>query len=281
MKNKLKVLNYEIGRKVINDEDYVSLTDIAKKVDPEEPRFVIRNWMRNKDTIDYLGLWEKLHNEDFNRAGFDTVEKAAGRNRFSLSPTKWINSVNAIGMFSKSGKLNGGTYAHVDIALEFASWISAEFKLYIVTEFKRLKNLEQKGLDWNLKRTLSKINYNIHSDAIKNNLIPRLVTEEQANKIYADEADVLNVVLFGMTASTWRKLNPDKEGNIRDYANIAELVCLVNLENLNSVYIDDGIDQKERLIKLNQIAIHQMELLTRDGRIDNWEIISAQQKYLK
>ena len=276
--NKLQVLEYEINTKVINEEDYVSLTDIAKKVNEDEPRFVIQNWMRNKDTIDYLGLWEKIYNPNFNRVGFEAVKNASGRNRFTMSPTKWINSVNSIGITSKSGKYDGGTYAHFDIAMEFASWISPEFKLYIVTEFKRLKQKEQKGLGWNLKRTLSKINYNIHTDAIKNNLIPKQVNQRQINMIYANEADIINVALFGMTAKEWRDKNSNKEGNIRDYANVAELVCLVNLENLNSVYINEGISQSDRLVKLNSIAIHQMTLLTADNRIKKLEDITNDKK---
>ena len=271
--NKIQVLDYEITTKTINSEDYVSLTDIAKRVNSDEPRFVIQNWMRNQDTIDYLGLWEKIYNQNFNRVGFETVKKEAGRNRFTMSPTKWIKTVNSIGITTKAGKYDSGTYAHFDIAMEFASWISPEFKLYIVTEFKRMKEQEQKGLGWNLKRTLSKINYNIHTDAIKNNLIPKELTQNQINMIYADEADIINVALFGMTAKERKEKNPDKNGNIRDYANVAELVCLVNLENLNSVYINEGISQSDRLLKLNGIAIHQMTLLTVDKRIKKLEEI--------
>ena len=276
--DKLKVLEYEINTKIINQEDYVSLTDIATKVNEDEPRFVIQNWMRNKDTIDYLGLWESIYNPNFNRVGFEAVENESGRNRFTMSPTKWINSVNSIGMVTKAGKHGGGTYAHFDIAMEFASWISPEFKLYNVTEFKRMKEKEQRGLGWNLKRTLSKINYNIHTDAIKNNLIPKEVTQNQINMIYADEADIINVALFGMTAREWKQKNPNKQGNIRDYANVAELVCLVNLENLNSVYINEGINSKDRLVKLNNIAIHQMTLLTEDNRIKKLENIAKDKK---
>ena len=276
--DKLKVLEYEINTKIINQEDYVSLTDIAKKVNEDEPRFVIQNWMRNKDTIDYLGLWESIYNPNFNRVGFEAVENESGRNRFTMSPTKWINSVNSIGMVTKAGKHGGGTYAHFDIAMEFASWISPEFKLYIVIEFKRMKEKEQRGLGWNLKRTLSKINYNIHTDAIKNNLIPKEVTQNQINMIYADEADIINVALFGMTEREWKQKNPNKQGNIRDYANVAELVCLVNLENLNSVYINEGINSKDRLVKLNNIAIHQMTLLTGDNRIKKIENIAKDKK---
>jgi len=276
--NKLQVLKYEINTKIINKEDYISLTDIAKKVNEKEPRFVIQNWMRNKDTIDYLRLWENIYNPNFNRVGFEAVKSESGHNRFTMSPTKWINSVNAIGIISKSGKYDSGTYGHFDIAMEFASWISPEFKLYIVTEFKRLKEKEQTTIGWNLKRTLSKINYNIHTDAIKNNLIPKEVTNEQISMIYADEADIINVALFGMTARQWKEKNKEKQGNIRDYANVAELVCLVNLENLNSVYINDGISQSERLIKLNNIAIHQMTLLTTDNRIKKLEDVTKNEK---
>ena len=229
--------------------------------------------MRNTYTVDFIGLWEIIYNPDFKRAGFDTLKKEYGSNRFIISPEKWINDTNAIGFISKRGKYDGGTYAHIDIALEFASWISPEFKLYIVTEFKRLKKLEQKGLDWDLKRSLSKINYVIHKDAIANNLIPEVVTQEQIEMIYASEADVLNVALFGMTAEEWLKNNPDKKGNMRDYANVIELVCLVNLENLNATYINEGIRQKNRLIKLNEIAIHQMRLLTADNNIQKLENI--------
>ena len=278
---KLQVLEYEINTKIINQEDYVSLTDIAKKLNKDEPRFVIQNWMRNKDTIDYLGLWESIYNPNFNRVGFEAVEKESGRNRFTMSPTKWKNSVNSIGILTKAGKYNGGTYAHFDIAMEFASWISPEFKLYIVTEFKRMKEKEQKGLGWNLKRTLSKINYNIHTDAIKNNLIPKEITKEQLNKIYASEADIINIALFGMTAKEWKEKNPKIEGNIRDYANVAELVCLVNLENLNSVYINEGLNIKNRILKLNKIAIQQMTLLTTDKRIKRLEKISDNKMTLK
>ncbi len=270
----LQVLEYEINTKIINNEDYVSLTDIAKKVNPEAPRFVIQNWMRNKNTIDFIGLWEIIYNYNFNRVEFEAVKLKYGFNRFVMSPTKWIENTNAIGFMTKAGKYDGGTYAHIDIALEFASWISPEFKLYIYTEFKRLKTIEQKQLGWNLRRTLSKINYNIHTDAIKNNLIPKAVTKDQMNLIYANEADVINVALFGMTAKEWKIKNIGKVENIRDYANVAELVCLVNLENLNSVYINEGMSQKDRLIKLNNIAIHQMQLLTSDNRIQALEEVS-------
>ena len=284
IKTEMNVNNNKINVMRIGNEEYISLTDLARYADEDDPRYPIQNWMRNKDTIDYLGLWESIYNPNFNRVGFEAVENESGRNRFTMSPTKWINSVNSIGMVTKAGKHGGGTYAHFDIAMEFASWISPEFKLYIVTEFKRMKEKEQRGLGWNLKRTLSKINYNIHTDAIKNNLIPKEVTQNQINMIYADEADIinvallLNVALFGMTAKQWRDNNPNLKGNIRDYANVAELVCLVNLENLNSVYINEGINSKDRLVKLNNIAIHQMTLLTEDNRIKKIENIAKDKK---
>ncbi len=267
---KLKVLELEINTKNINNGDYVSLTDLAKYVDKEDTYLTINNWTRSRSTIEFLGLWEKMNNSNFKPAEFDRFKNESGGNTFRLPPQKWIAATNAIGIISKSGRY-GGTFAHVDIALEFASWMSPEFKLYVMTEFKRLKTLEQKQLGWNLKRALSKINYNIHTYAIKNNLIPKLITKKQIDIIYADEADIINIALFGMTAKDWQLKNPNKEGNIRDYANVAELVCLVNLENLNSVYINEGIIQKDRIVKLNKIAIHQMELLTSDKRIQKLE----------
>lgn len=224
-------------------------------------------------TIEFLGLWEKLYNPHFNHLESEVIRNKAGLNSFILSPSQWINSTWAIGIISKTGRY-GGTYAHKDIAFEFATWISVEFKLYLIKDYERLKGEEQKELGWNLKRTLSKINYNIHTDAIKNNLIPKIVTKEQTNIIYSNEADVINMALFGITASEWQSKNLDKVGNMRDYANVAKLVCLVNLENLNSVYINEGLIQKERLIRLNEIAIHQMKLLTIDNRIQKLESIS-------
>lgn len=216
--------------------------------------------MRNRNTIEYLGIWESLYNPDFKPLEFEGFRKEAGLNAFTLSPQKWINTTNAIGIISKSGRY-GGTYAHKDIAFKFASWISVEFELYIVKEFQRLKEEEQKQLGWSAKRELSKINYRIHTDAIKQNLIPAEVTAKQASIIYANEADVLNVAMFGMTAKQWREANPDLKGNIRDYAAINELICLSNMENLNAVFIEQGMPQGERLLKLNQIAIHQMSVL--------------------
>ena len=243
----------------VNENDYINLTDIAK-YKSNDPTAVIGNWLRNRNTIEYLGIWESLYNPNFKPLEFEGFKKEAGLNAFTLSPTKWINTTNAIGIISKSGRY-GGTYAHKDIAFKFASWISVEFELYIVKEFQRLKNEEHQQLGWSAKRELSKINYRIHTDAIKQNLIPSEVTPVQANIIYANEADVLNVAMFGMTAKQWREANPELKGNIRDYATINELICLSNMENLNAVFIEQGMPQSKRLVKLNQIAIHQMSIL--------------------
>ena len=243
----------------LNENDYICLTDIAR-YKSDDPNAVIGNWLRNRNTIEYLGIWESLYNPDFKPLEFEGFRKEAGLNAFTLSPQKWINTTNAIGIISKSGRY-GGTYAHKDIAFKFASWISVEFELYIVKEFQRLKEEEQKQLGWSAKRELSKINYRIHTDAIKQNLIPAEVTAKQASIIYANEADVLNVAMFGMTAKTWREQNPDLKGNIRDYATINELICLSNMENLNAVFIDQKMPQGERLVKLNRIAIQQMQVL--------------------
>ncbi len=243
----------------VNEDDYISLTDIAK-YKSDEPTAVIGNWMRNRNTIEYLGIWESLYNPLFNPLEFEGFKKEAGLNAFTLSPQKWINATNAIGIISKSGRY-GGTYAHKDIAFKFASWISVEFELYIVKEFQRLKQEEQQLIGWTAKRELSKINYHIHTDAIKQNLIPTEITQLQASIIYANEADVLNVAMFGMTAKQWREANPELKGNIRDYATINELICLSNMESLNAIFIEEGLSQRERLTKLNQIAIQQMKVL--------------------
>ena len=216
--------------------------------------------MRNRNTIEYLGIWESLYNPHFNPLEFEGFRKEAGLNAFTLSPQKWINATNAIGIISKSGRY-GGTYAHKDIAFKFASWISVEFELYIIKEFQRLKEDEQKLIGWTAKRELSKINYHIHTDAIKQNLIPKEITIQQVSIIYANEADVLNVAMFGVTAKQWREANPDLKGNIRDYATINELICLSNMESLNAVFIEEGLPQSIRLQKLNQIAIQQMRVL--------------------
>ena len=263
MKNKkIIVLDQEIH---INKDDYFSLTDIAKYKNPEDPRFVIQNWMRRIDTIQYIGLWEQLNNPNFNRVEFDTFRSEAGHNYFTMTPKKWIDGVNAIGIISKAGKYNGGTYAHKDIALQFASWISPEINLYIIKEFQRLKADEQKQIGWTVKRELAKINYCIHTDAIKDNIIiPLEITKEQASFVHASEADVLNVALFGTTAKQWREKNPDKKGNMRDYAEVSQLVCLSNLENLNAYLIDNGVSQHERLIELNKAAIRQMKVLAEE-----------------
>lgn len=256
---KITVQNTNVTIISLNENDYISLTDIAK-YKSDDPTSVIGNWMRNRNTVEYLGIWESLNNPNFNHLEFDGFKKEAGLNAFTLSPKKWIDSTNAIGIVSKSGRY-GGTYAHKDIAFKFASWISVEFELYIVKEFQRLKEQEHTLLGWTAKRELSKINYHIHTDAIKQNLIPAEVTPIQASIIYANEADVLNVAMFGKTAKMWREENPDLKGNIRDYATINELICLSNMENLNAVFIEQGMSQSERLVKLNQIAIQQMRVL--------------------
>lgn len=242
-----------------DETDFISLTDIAK-FKSEEPNAVIANWLRNRNTIEYLGIWETLYNTDFKPLEFEGFKKEAGLNAFTLSPTKWIESTNAKGIIVKSGRY-GGTYAHKDIAFKFASWISVEFELYFIKEFQRLKEEEQKQLGWSAKRELAKINYRIHTDAIKQNLIPPELTPAQKSFVYADEADMLNVAMFGMTARQWREINPELKGNIRDYASINQLICLSNMENLNAVFINDGIPQSERLEKLNKIAIQQMKVL--------------------
>ena len=241
------------------------MTDIAKIRDAENPAQIISLWLRTYSTIEYIGLWEMLNNPNFNPHIYEGFKNESAKPHFWMSPQKWISATNAIGMTSKAGRYRGGTYAHSDIAFKFAAWISAEFELYLVTEFKRLKIEEQKTLGWSAKRELAKINYHIHTDAIKHNLIPTELTTKQISIIYANEADVLNVALFGVTAKDWHSANPDLKGNIRDYATINELICLSNMENLNAVFIDQGILQGERLIKLNQIAIQQMRVLEDDG----------------
>ncbi len=265
--DKLQVKETEISMYNTNGiEDYICITDIAKYKDSQNPRYIIQNWMRNRNTVEFLGIWESLYNPDFNRVEFDTVRSQAGLNSFVLTPQKWIEQTNAIGIISKAGRY-GGTYAQKDIAFEFASWVSVEFKLYLIKEFERLKTIENNEKDWNIRRLLSKINYGIHTDAVKTVLIPSRLSDQQTKFVYADEADVLNVALFGKTASQWKKENPDKKGNMRDYANMAQLVCLLNLESLNSVYISQGKERNERLQLLNETAINQMKLLLEDHRI--------------
>ena len=241
------------------DDDYISLTDIAKYKNPEFPADVIKNWLRTRFTIDYLGAWEQLNNPNFKLVEFDQFKSEAGTNAFVLSPQKWVESTNAIGLISKSGR-GGGTYAHKDIAFEFASWISVEFKLYIIKDYQRLKADENSriSLDWNVKRILAKVNYRIHTDAIRDNLLPPELTSRQKSYVYADEADLLNTALFGMTASEWRKANPDKDGNMRDNATIEQLLVLANLESVNALFIQNGLPQSERIGELNRLALTQM-----------------------
>ena len=244
----------------VNGEDFISITDIARQKNPIEPKDVVKNWLRLKNTLEYLGLWEQLNNPTFKGVEFDPLLNDAGSNAFTMSPTRWVELTGAIGIITKKGK-GGGTYAQKDIAFKFASWVSVEFELYLIKEFQRLKEEEQKQVGWTAKRELAKINYHIHTDAIKNNLIPVELNKEQINYIYANEADVLNMALFGITAKQWRDDNPDLKGNIRDYANINQLICLANMENLNATFINEKIPQQERLKKLNQIAIQQMKIL--------------------
>jgi len=246
----------------LKEGDYISLTDIAKHKEPDRSDHVIQNWMRNRNTIEFLGIWESLYNTDFKPLEFEGFRNRAGLNSFVLTPRQWIDSTAAVGLVSNSGRY-GGTYAHKDIAFEFAAWISVEFKLYLIKEFQRLKDDESERLKlgWNLQRTLAKINYRIHTDAIKETLIPPTVSKSQASMVYASEADLLNVALFGQTAKQWRDAHPDAEGNIRDHAPLEQLVVLSNLESLNSVLIRQGMPQSERLTTLNTIAITQMRTL--------------------
>lgn len=262
--NEIKVKTAIIKTMRKNGMDFLCITDIARQKNSIDPNGVIANWMRNRNTIEFLGIWETLYNPNFNPLEFEGFKTEAGLNAFTLSPTRWIEATRAIGIVSQPGRY-GGTYACSDIAFEFASWISVEFRLYLVKEFQRLKADEQKQIGWSAKRELSKINYRIHTDAIKQHLIPAEVTPAQANVIYAEEADVLNVAMFGITARQWREANPELKGNIRDYATINELICLSNMENINAVLIDEDIAQGERLLKLNQIAIQQMRVLEGDG----------------
>jgi hypothetical protein len=247
-----------------NETEYISLTDIARFRDAERSDYILQNWMRNRSTIEFIGLWEQFNNPDFNSIEFDGIKNMAGSNSFALTPKRWIETTNARGIVSKTGRY-GGTFAHHDIAFEFASWLSAEFKFYLIKEFQRLKEEEQKQLGWSAKRELAKLNYHIHTDAIKRHLIPEELTPSKTSIIYASEADVLNVAMFGITSKQWRDSNPALKGNIRDYATINELICLSNMENLNAVFINEGLQQKERLIKLNQTAIQQMKILQDPG----------------
>ena len=276
VKTEINVIDNKIGIMRIGDVDYISLTDLARYADAEEPRLPIRDWMRNKEVISYLGLWESMNNKNFKGGEFATFKNEAGSNKFKMSPQKWIKETNAIGIVSKSGRYDGGTFAHPDIAFEFASWLSPEFKLYLIKEFERLKSNEmyQQKIEWHANRLLSKLNYVVHTDAVKNYIVPTL-TEEQKRFVYAEEADVLNVALFGMTAKEWRKENPKlaEKGNIRDYTDLLHLVILNNLENTNAEFIKLGMSQSERLISLNNSARNQMEILKNNNGIKELELL--------
>ena len=259
---KINVQQTEITVIELNEKDYISLTDMVKNI--ENGLALIEKWLRNKNTIEFLGIWEEMYNPNFNSPEFEGIKNEAGLNRFILSVKQWTEKTNSIGIIAKAGRY-GGTYAHKDIAFEFASWVFPQFKLYLIKEFDRLKEQEQAKLGWSVKRELSKLNYHIHTDAIKQNLIPPELTAKQKSFVYAEEADVLNVALFGITAKEWREQNPDLKGNIRDYATINQLICLSNMENLNAVFIQKGMQQSERLTELNRIAIQQMKVLEAVG----------------
>jgi hypothetical protein len=265
---KIEVQGTEITILSAHQEDYISLTDMVKNI--ENGLALIEKWLRNKNTIEFMGIWEEIYNPDFNSPEFEGIKNQAGLNRFVLSVKQWVEKTNSKGIIAKAGRY-GGTYAHKDIAFEFASWVSPQFKIYLIKEFQRLKEQEQKQLGWDIKRNLAKINYAIHTDAIREHLIPAKLTKQQQNIVYANEADVLNMALFGITAKEWRDQNSDKKGNVRDYANIAQLICLSNLENLNALFIAERIDQPERLKKLNDIAIVQMQLLVAHSRVKTIE----------
>ena len=263
---KITVLSKKIRVQTINKDDFISLTDIARFKDADRTDDLIRNWLRNRNTLEFVGIWEQLNNPNFNPVEFDGIKMQAGLNSFTLTPKQWIEKTRAIGIVSKTGRY-GGTFAHKDIAFEFATWISVEFKLYLIKEFQRLKENEAAQLGWDFRRNLAKINYRIHTDAVKAHLIPPELTKAQTNLVYASEADVLNMALFGLTAKQWRDKKPKAKGNIRDEANAAQLVCLSNLENLNALFINEGVPQAERLLRLNRIAIQQMSILLDDNRI--------------
>ena len=255
---KIIVRGTEVTIISIDEKDYISLTDMVRSI--QNGLSLIEKWLRNKNTIEFLGIWEEMYNADFNSLEFEGIKNEAGLNRFILSVKQWTEKTNSKGLIAKAGRY-GGTYAHKDIAFEFASWVSPQFKLYLLKEFQRLKEEEQKQIGWSAKRELTKINYHIHTDAIKQNLIPVELTPIQTSIVYANEADVLNMALFGKTAKQWRDENPQLKGNIRDYASINELICLSNMENINAIFINESIPQSERLMKLNQIAIQQMRVL--------------------
>jgi len=261
--SKLIVNETEITILKFDEKDYISLTDMLKAKDGD---FFIADWLRNRNTVEFLGIWEQIHNPNFNYGEFAIIRSQAGLNNYKISVKEWVAKTNAIGLRATAGRY-GGTYAYKDIAFEFGMWISPQFKIYLIQEFDRLKVEEQARLGWDIKRNLAKINYRVHTDAIKENLIPPKLTAKQRSFVYANEADVLNMALFGMTAKEWRDKNSDSKGNIRDYANVSQLVCLSNLESLNAVFINDGISQAERLEKLNAVAINQMQILTDDSRV--------------
>ncbi len=268
---KIEVLETAITVVSVRDQDYISLTDMLKA---KEGDFFISDWLRNRNTVEFLGIWESVHNPNFNYGEFATIKSQAGLNSYKISVKEWVAKTGAVGLVAKAGRY-GGTYAHKDLAFEFGMWISPEFKIYLIKEFQRLKEIEQEQLGWDIRRNLTKINYRIHTDAIKENLIPLELTPQQVNLVYASEADVLNMALFGMTARQWRNTNPGEKGNIRDYANGAQLVCLANMENLNAVFINEGLPQHERLTRLNQVAISQMKVLVADHRFERLERISS------
>ena len=279
IKAEINVNNNKVNIIRIGSEEYISLTDLARSENSESPADVVKNWLRNKETISFLGVWEELNNENFKLIEFDQFKNEAGRNAFTMSPQKWIRETNAIGIISKSGKYGGGTFAHSDIALEFASWISPEFKLYLIKEFERLKRNEAylEKIDWNASRVLSKANYRIHTDAIKNSIIPNLLTEKQKKFAYPNEADLLNVALFGVTAKEWKEKNPNLKGNQRDYADIRQLLVLCNIENLNAIMINDNIPQSIRIEKLNKVAIQQLEILENNKNLEELNTNSIKQ----
>lgn len=260
MKAKLSVLDQDISTDTRDGVEYICITDIARYKNAERTGAILGNWLRNRNTIEFLGVWEQIHNPDFKVIEFDDFKKQAGLNSFTLTPKQWIEKTNAIGLKSKAGRY-GGTYAQKDIAFEFASWISVEFKLYLIKEFQRLKEQEYRQLGWDIRRNLAKVNYLIHTDAIRENLIPDTLTAQQISRVYASEADLLNMALFGVTAKEWRESNPALKGNIRDHANVHQLVCLANLESMNAHFIEQGVAQHERLARLNELAIRQMRIL--------------------
>ena len=265
MPKTVQVLNQDIRLQPVSGSDYICLTDIARHKDEKRTDYLISNWLRNRNTIEFLGLWEQINNPSFNPIEFDGIKSQAGLNSFILTAKQWIERTGAVGLQAKAGRY-GGTYAHADIAFEFAAWISVEFKLYLIKEFQRLKDSERQTLGWDIRRNLAKINYRIHTDAIQTHLIPAQLSQDQISFVYASEADLLNMALFGQTAAQWRRENSDAKGNIRDQATGAQLVCLSNLENLNALFIGQALSQSERLSRLNQIAIGQMKLLTADER---------------